>query len=184
MKVIHTTFPDVVVIEPQVFTDARGFFYESFNQEAFNQATGLNETFVQDNTSRSAHNVLHGLYYQLQNPQGKVVQIVAGEVFDVAVDLRKNSASFGHWVGTTLSSTNRIQQWIPPGFAHGFLVTSACADMLYKTTRYYSPPDDRVIMWNDAALGIEWPVVGVPLLSSRDALGNSFASSDVFDAYF
>ena len=184
MKVIHTTIHDVLVIEPQVFTDARGFFYKSFNQEAFNQATGLNETFVQDNISRSAHNVLRGLYCQLQNPQGKLVQIVAGEVFDVAVDLRKSSASFGHWVGTTLSSTNRLQQWIPPGFAHGFLVTSACADMLYETNCYYTSPDDRVIMWNDAALGIEWPVVGVPLLSTKDALGNSFASSDVFYTYF
>ena len=184
MKVIHTTIHDVLVIEPQVFTDARGFFYESFNQEAFNQATGLNETFVQDNISRSAHNVLRGLHYQLQNPQGKLVQVIAGEVFDVAVDLRKSSASFGHWVGTTLSSSNRLQQWIPPGFAHGFLVTSARADMLYKTTCYYLSADDRVIMWNDTALGIEWPVAGLPLLSTREALGNSFESSDVFNAHF
>ena len=184
MKVTPTAIADVLIIEPKMFGDSRGFFYESFNQKVFNQATGLDETFVQDNISRSAHNVLRGLHYQVNNPQGKLVQVIVGEVFDVAVDLRKSSASFGHWVGTTLSSSNRLQQWIPPGFAHGFLVTSACADMLYKTTCYYSPPDDRVITWNDTALGIKWPVVGVPLLSTRDALGNSFASSDVFDAYF
>ena len=184
MKVTPTTIADVLIIEPKVFGDSRRFFYESFNQKAFNQATGLDETFVQDNMSRSAHNVLRGLHYQINNPQGKLVQVIAGEVSDVAVDLRKSSASFGHWVGTTLSSSNRLQQWIPSGFAHGFLVTSACADMLYKTTYYYSAVDDRVIMWNDTALGIDWPVAGVPLLSTRDALGNSFESNDVFNAYF
>ena len=184
MKVTPTAIADVLIIEPKMFGDSRGFFYESFNQKVFNQATGLDETFVQDNISRSAHNVLRGLHYQVNNPQGKLVQVIVVEVFDVAVDLRKSSASFGHWVGTTLSSSNRLQQWIPPGFAHGFLVTSARADMLYKTTCYYLSADDRVIMWNDTALGIEWPVAGLPLLSTRDALGNSFESSDVFDAHF
>ena len=182
MKVTPTAIADVLIIEPKMFGDSRGFFYESFNQKVFNQATGLDETFVQDNISRSAHNVLRGLHYQVNNPQGKLVQVIVGEVFDVAVDLRKSSASFGHWVGTTLSSSNRLQQWIPPGFAHGFLVTSACAEMLYKTTSYYSSSDDRVIMWNDTALGIDWPVVGVPLLSTTDALGDSFESNDVFYA--
>ena len=168
MKVTPTAIPDVLVIEPQVFTDSRGFFYESFNQKAFNQATCLNETFVQDNVSRSAHNVLRGLHYQINNPQGKIVQVLAGEIFDVAVDLRKSSSSFGCWVATTLSASNRLQQWIPPGFAHGFLVTSPSADVLYKTTCYYSPHNERSIAWDDAAIGILWPLQNHPCLSDKD----------------
>lgn len=170
MKVTPTTIPGVLVIEPTIFTDPRGFFYESFNQKAFNQATGLNETFVQDNISRSAHNVLRGLHYQINNPQGKIVQVLAGEVFDVAVDLRKNSPSFGRWVSTTLSAANHLQHWIPAGFAHGFLVTSDSADVLYKTTCYYSAPDDSTIAWNDSYIGIKWPLNSQPVLSAKDSL--------------
>ena len=168
MKVIPTAIPDVLIIEPQVFTDARGFFYESFNQKAFNQATGLNETFVQDNISRSGHNVLRGLHYQVNNPQGKIVQVLAGEVFDVAVDLRKSSPSFGRYMSTTLSATNRLQHWIPPGFAHGFLVTSASADVLYKTTCYYAPQHERTVAWSDTDIGIQWPLQGQSVLSAKD----------------
>ena len=180
MKVTRTAIPDVLVIEPQVFTDVRGFFYESFNQKAFNQATGLNETFVQDNISRSAHNVLRGLHYQVNNPQGKIVQVLSGEVFDVAVDLRKSSPTSGRWVATTLSAANRLQHWIPPGFAHGFLVTSASADVLYKTTCYYTPQNDRAIAWNDADIGIQWPLKGQPLLSAKDGTAGSLKSAEVF----
>ena len=169
MKVTTTTLPGVLVLEPTMFTDARGFLYESFNQLAFNQATGLNETFVQDNISRSGFNVLRGLHYQVQNPQGKLVQVIAGEVFDVAVDLRQSSARFGQWVGITLSAVNRLQVWIPPGFAHGFLVTSACADVLYKTTQYYAPEHDRSVAWNDPSIGIQWPMQGQPVLSEKDS---------------
>ena len=180
MKVTPTAIPDVLIIEPTVFTDARGFFYESFNQKAFNKATGLNETFVQDNISRSGFNVLRGLHYQVQNPQGKLVQVIDGEVFDVAVDLRQSSPSFGRWVGTVLSATNYLQQWIPAGFAHGFLVTSESADMLYKTTRYYSPEHDRIIAWNDAHIGIQWPVQGQPVLSAKDSLAGSLKDAGFF----
>ena len=180
MKVTPTAIPDVLVIEPQVFTDSRGFFYESFNQKAFNQATGLNETFVQDNISRSAHNVLRGLHYQVNNPQGKIVQVLSGEVFDVAVDLRKSSPSFGCWVATTLSAANCLQHYIPPGFAHGFLVTSDSADMSYKTTCYYAAPDDRAIAWNDADIGIQWPLKGEPLLSAKDGTAGPIKSAEFF----
>ena len=180
MKVTRTTIPDVLVIEPRVFTDSRGFFYESFNQKAFNQATGLNETFVQDNISRSAHNVLRGLHYQVNNPQGKLVQVIAGEVFDVALDLRKDSSSFGRWVATILSAANRLQHYLPPGFAHGFLVTSDSADVLYKTTCYYSGSDDRVIAWNDADIGIQWPLQGQPVLSAKDSNANPLSRADLF----
>ena len=180
MKVIPTAIPDVLVIEPQVFTDARGFFYESFNQNAFNQATGLNETFVQDNISRSAHNVLRGLHYQVNSPQGKLVQVITGEVFDVAVDLRKSSPSYGRWVATTLSAANCLQHYIPPGFAHGFLVTSPSADVLYKTTCYYCSQDDRATAWNDADIGIQWPLQGQPVLSAKDSDAIPLTKADLF----
>ena len=181
MKVTPTAIADVLIIEPQVFGDSRGFFYESFNQKAFNQATGLNETFVQDNMSRSAHNVLRGLHYQINNPQGKIVQVLSGEVFDVAVDLRKSSPSFGRWVATTLSAANRRQHWIPPGFAHGFLVTSASADVLYKTTGYYAPQHERTIHWHDAAIGIQWPLQGQPVLSAKDLQAGPLKNAELFD---
>ena len=181
MKVTSTPIPEVLIIEPKVFGDARGFFYESFNQKVFNEVTGLNETFVQDNLSRSSHNVLRGLHYQVQNPQGKLVQIMAGEIFDVAVDLRQSSPSFGRWVATTLSAANRLQHWIPPGFAHGFLVTSASADVLYKTTGYYAPEHERAIRWNDAAIGIQWPMQAQPVLSAKDLQAGPLKNAELFD---
>ena len=180
MKVIPTAIPDVLVIEPQVFTDSRGFFYESFNQKAFNQATGLNPCFVQDNHSRSCKGVLHGLHYQVNQPQGKLVRVVRGAVFDVAVDICKNSATFGKWVGIELSEDNCKQVWIPAGFAHGFLVTSDTAEFLYKTTDYYAPEHERCIVWNDPAIGIQWPLNGRPQLSSKDKLGSQLSNAKVF----
>ena len=180
MKVTPTAIADVLIIEPKVFGDSRGFFYESFNQKAFHLATGLNQTFVQDNISRSAHNVLRGLHYQINNPQGKIVQVMAGEVFDVAVDLRKSSPSFGCWLATTLSAANRLQVWIPPGFAHGFLVTSDSADMLYKTTAYYAALEDRFIAWNDADIGIQWPLQGQPILSAKDSNASPLTKAELF----
>jgi dTDP-4-dehydrorhamnose 3,5-epimerase len=155
MKVTPTAIPDVLVIEPKVFGDDRGFFYESFNQKAFNQATGLDLNLVQDNHSRSARGVLRGLHYQIQQPQGKLVRVVRGAVFDVAVDIRKSSPTFGQWVGTELSEENHKQLWIPAGFAHGFVVTSDSAEFLYKTTDYYAPQHERCIAWNDPAIGID-----------------------------
>ena len=180
MKVTSTPIPEVLIIEPKVFGDARGFFYESFNQKVFNEVTGLNETFVQDNLSRSSHNVLRGLHYQVQNPQGKLVQVMAGEIFDVAVDLRQSSPSFGRWVGTTLSAANRLQHWIPLGFAHGFLVTSASADVLYKTTGYYAAEHERAIHWDDAAIGIQWPLQGPPVLSAKDLRAGLLKNAELF----
>jgi dTDP-4-dehydrorhamnose 3,5-epimerase len=180
MKVTPTTIADVLIIEPKVFGDARGFFFESFNQKAFSEATGLNETFVQDNLSRSSHNVMRGLHYQVQNPQGKLVQVMVGEIFDVAVDLRQSSPSFGRWVANTLSAANRLQHWIPPGFAHGFLVTSESADVLYKTTGYYAPQHERTIHWNDAAVGIQWPLQGQPVLSAKDLQAGPLKIAELF----
>jgi dTDP-4-dehydrorhamnose 3,5-epimerase len=183
MKVTPTAIPEVLVIEPKVFGDARGFFYESFNQKAFNQvtqATGLNLNFVQDNHSRSTKGVLRGLHYQIQHPQGKLVRVVHGAVFDVAVDIRKGSATFGKWVGIELSEDNHKQLWIPAGFAHGFLVTSDSAEFLYKTTDYYAPEHERCIAWNDPAIGIDWPLDAAPQLSSKDILGQALASAEVF----
>jgi dTDP-4-dehydrorhamnose 3,5-epimerase len=168
MKVTASAIPGVLIIEPKVFTDARGFFYESFNQKAFNEATGLDVTFVQDNHSRSARGVLRGLHYQIQQPQGKLVSVVSGAVFTVAVDIRRSSATFGKWVGIELSEDNHKQLWVPPGFAHGFVVTSESADFLYKTTNYYTPEHERCIRWNDPDLAIDWPPNMPPLLSSRD----------------
>lgn len=171
MNVIPTKIPDVLIIEPKVFGDDRGFFFESFNQKAFNEATGLNITFVQDNHSKSAKNVLRGLHYQVQQPQGKLVRVVQGEVFDVAVDIRQGSPTFGQWVGEILSAENKRQLWIPAGLAHGFLVLSDSAEFLYKTTDYYAPAYERCLKWDDGELNIGWPIVGAPLLSIKDAAG-------------
>ena len=172
MKVTPLAIPDVLLIEPKVFGDERGFFFESFNQQRFNEVTGLDLQFVQDNHSKSAKNVLRGLHYQLPpKAQGKVVRAVAGEVFDVAVDIRKYSPTFGKWVGEKLSADNKRQLWIPPGLAHGFLVLSDSAEFLYKTTDYYAPEQERCIRWDDPDLAIEWPIEGEPVLSAKDALG-------------
>ena len=171
MKVIATAIPEVLIIEPKVFGDARGFFYESFNQQAFNEATATSHQFVQDNHSRSIKGVLRGLHYQVQQPQGKLVRAVRGSVFDVAVDIRKSSPTFGQWVGVTLSEDNHRQLWIPPGFAHGFFVLSELADCLYKTTDYYSPLRERCINWNDLDLAIDWPLTKSPSLSNKDNCG-------------
>lgn len=180
MKVTPTAIPDVLVIEPKVFGDERGFFFESFNQRAFNEATGLDETFVQDNHSRSASGVLRGLHYQLQQPQGKLVRVVRGSVFDVAVDIRRKSSTFGQWVGVELSAENHKQLWVPAGFAHGFLVTSESADFLYKTTDYYAPAHERCILWSDPTIGIQWPSGIETQLSAKDLKGLSFANAEVF----
>jgi dTDP-4-dehydrorhamnose 3,5-epimerase len=177
MKVTACKIPDVLLIEPKLFGDDRGFFYESFNQKAFNAATGLNHSFVQDNHSKSAQGVLRGLHYQVQQPQGKLVRVVAGEVFDVAVDIRPESPTFGQWVGQILSAANHRQLWVPPGLAHGFLVLSEGAEFLYKTTDYYSPAHERCIAWNDPTLAINWPkMIAPPALSIKDAAAASFLS--------
>lgn len=175
-----TAIPDVLIIEPRVFGDSRGFFFESFNQRAFNQAVGQDVQFVQDNHSRSACGVLRGLHYQLLQPQGKLVRVVRGSVFDVAVDVRKSSPTFGRWVGVMLTEDNCQQLWIPPGFAHGFVVTSESADFLYKTTDYYAPEHERCIIWDDPELAIEWPVSITPQLSAKDTAGSSFAAAEKY----
>lgn len=180
MKVVPTAIPEVLIIEPLVFEDGRGFFFESFNQRAFNQAVGQEVQFVQDNHSRSARGVLRGLHYQLLRPQGKLVRVVRGAVFDVAVDIRRSSPTFGRWTGAMLTEDNCRQMWIPPGFAHGFLVISESADFLYKTTDYYAPEHERCIIWNDAELAIEWPVPMVLQLSAKDAKGCSFAAAEKY----
>ena len=181
MRATRLAIPDVVLIEPKVFGDDRGFFLESFNQRAFDQATGTQHQFVQDNHSRSSRGVLRGLHYQIQQPQGKLVRVVNGAVFDVAVDLRKSSPTFGQWVGAELSADNRRQLWVPPGFAHGFLVLSPFADFLYKATDYYAPEHERSVLWNDPAIGIAWPDVGVaPMLSGKDCDADSLAQADTF----
>jgi dTDP-4-dehydrorhamnose 3,5-epimerase len=180
MKVVPTALAGVLCIEPRVFGDDRGFFYESFNQLAFNQATGLDLHFVQDNHSKSARNVLRGLHYQLPGKaQGKLVRVVAGAVFDVAVDIRKDSPAFGRWVGEELSAENKRQLWIPAGFAHGFLVLSESAEFLYKTTDYYAPDYERCIAWNDPALAILWPLQGTPMLSGKDAVAPLLADAEL-----
>jgi dTDP-4-dehydrorhamnose 3,5-epimerase len=175
MKVTPTAIPEVLIIEPKVFGDARGFFFESFNQKAFNEATGLDVNFVQDNHSRSAKGVLRGLHYQIQQPQGKLVRVVRGAVFDVAVDIRKGSPTFGQWVGIELTEENNKQFWVPAGFAHGFVVLSDSADFLYKTTDYYAPEFERCIRWDDAAIGIDWQLpshgIDAPQLSVKDQNG-------------
>lgn len=180
MKVTACTIPDVLLIEPRVFGDDRGFFFESFNQRAFNQASGLDLNFVQDNHSRSARHVLRGLHYQIKNPQGKLVRVVSGEVFDVAVDIRRDSPTFGQWVGELLSASNKRQLWVPPGLAHGFVVLSDSAEFLYKTTDYYAPEFERCIAWNDPTLAIAWPALeGEPLLSAKDAAGKALMNADL-----
>ncbi|MBC7704348.1 MAG: dTDP-4-dehydrorhamnose 3,5-epimerase [Rhodoferax sp.] len=180
MKITSCAISDVLLLEPRIFGDDRGFFFESFNQRAFHRATGLDLHFVQDNHSRSARNVLRGLHYQMEQPQGKLVRVTAGEVFDVAVDIRRNSPSFGKWVGELLSAANKRQLWIPPGLAHGFLVVSESADFLYKTTDYYAPEHERCIAWDDATLAVEWPLQGAaPLLSGKDAAGKAFLQADL-----
>lgn len=180
MKATPTALPDVLLIEPQVFGDARGFFFESFNERTFTEKTGITARFVQDNHSRSARNVLRGLHYQIKQPQGKLVRVVTGEVFDVAVDLRRTSPTFGKWAGTLLSAENKRLLWIPEGFAHGFLVLSETADFLYKTTDYYAPAHERCVSWNDPDIGIAWPLQGAPLVSARDQKGTTFRDAEVF----
>ncbi|WP_213878296.1 dTDP-4-dehydrorhamnose 3,5-epimerase [Pseudomonas sp. dw_358] len=180
MKVIATEVPDVLIIEPRVFGDERGFFYESFNAKAFAEGTGVTLSFVQDNHSRSQQGVLRGLHYQIENPQGKLVRVIAGEVLDVAVDIRRRSPTFGQHVAVRLSAENSRQLWIPPGFAHGFIVLSENAEFLYKTTDYYNPSAERSIRWDDPALGIDWQFKGEPKLSSKDASGKTLAEADLF----
>jgi dTDP-4-dehydrorhamnose 3,5-epimerase len=181
MKIIPTAIPDVLILEPKVFGDERGFFYESFNQQQFAAHTGLNPQFVQDNHSRSARHVLRGLHYQIQQAQGKLVRVTTGAVYDVAVDIRQDSPTFGQWVGVTLSAENKRQLWLPPGMAHGFLVLSEFADFLYKTTDYYAPQYDRCILWNDPDLAIDWPLQGAqPILSHKDQAGCRLKTAELF----
>lgn len=180
MKITPTAIPDVLIIEPTVYGDDRGFFFESFNQSKFEQAIGRKVSFVQDNHSKSAKNVLRGLHYQIQQPQGKLVRVVSGEVFDVAVDIRKSSPTFGKWVGEILSADNKKQLWVPEGFAHGFVVLSETAEFLYKTTDYYAPEFERSIAWNDSTLAIVWPIQGIPTLSSKDQQAKLLASAEHF----
>jgi dTDP-4-dehydrorhamnose 3,5-epimerase len=180
MKIIKTKIKDVLILEPRTFGDERGFFFESFNQSEFEKTIDRKVQFVQDNHSRSALNVLRGLHYQIGKPQGKITRVVAGEVFDVVVDLRRDSPTFGSWVGVILSMENKRMLWIPEGLAHGFLVTSASADFLYKTTDYYAPEQERTILWNDPRLNIFWPLQGSPILSGKDANGKSFSDSEYF----
>ena len=179
MNVTPTALPDVLLIEPRVFGDERGFFFESWNERAF-AAAGVDATFVQDNHSRSVRNVLRGLHYQIQHAQGKLVRVCAGEVFDVAVDIRKSSPSFGRWVGMMLSAQNRRMLWIPPGFAHGFLVVSEAAEFLYKTTDYWYSEHERTLLWSDPALAIDWPLDGAPTLAAKDQTGRPLASADLY----
>ncbi len=180
MNIVSTEIPDVLIVEPKVFGDSRGFFFESFNQRQFEQLTGFAPSFVQDNHSRSARGVLRGLHYQIHQPQGKLVRVIAGEVFDVCVDMRRSSPTFGKSVCVTLSAANHRQLWIPPGFAHGFLVTSESADFVYKTTDYYAPEYERSVLWNDAVLAIPWPLDGEPLLSAKDKAGTPLAQAETF----
>lgn len=176
-----TLIPDVLVLSPKVFGDSRGFFFESFNSRDFKEATGLQLDFVQDNHSKSARGVLRGLHYQIQHPQGKLVRVVQGSVFDVAVDLRKSSPSFGQWVGEILSEENNKQLWVPPGFAHGFLVLSESAQFLYKTTDYWYPEHERSLLWNDPQVGINWPIDCKPQLAAKDEAGRLLEDADLFD---
>ena len=181
MQVTPTAIPEVLILEPQVFGDDRGFFFESFNARAFEKTTGLNCQFVQDNHSKNKKNVLRGLHYQIQKPQGKLVRVTQGEVFDVAVDLRKRSKTYGQWVGVHLSAENKKQVWVPEGFAHGFVVLSETAEFLYKTTDYYAPEYERSLLWNDPALGIEWPFEGEPKLAAKDAVAKRLIEAESFN---
>jgi dTDP-4-dehydrorhamnose 3,5-epimerase len=180
MQVVTTALPDVLILEPKVFGDERGFFFESFNARQFAEATGLHREFVQDNHSRSAKGVLRGLHYQVQQAQGKLVRVTAGEVFDVAVDLRRSSPTFGQWVGVHLSAENKRQLWVPEGFAHGFVVLSEFAEFLYKTTDYYAPEHERSIRWDDPTLAIDWQLTEAPQLSAKDQAGLNFQDAPVF----
>jgi dTDP-4-dehydrorhamnose 3,5-epimerase len=179
--VTPTAIPDVLVLQPKVFGDARGFFFESFNARDFAELTGVQAGFVQDNHSKSAHGVLRGLHYQIQHPQGKLVRVTQGRVFDVAVDLRKSSPTFGQWVGEILDADSHKQMWVPPGFAHGFVVLSETAEFLYKTTDYWYPEHERSLLWNDPALGIDWPIDAAPQLAAKDAAAKLLADADLFD---
>lgn len=179
MLATSTAIPEVIILEPKVFGDERGFFFESFNASAFEKATGLKREFVQDNHSKSAKNVLRGLHYQVRQPQGKLVRVVQGEVFDVAVDLRKRSPTFAKWVGVHLSAENKKQLWVPEGFAHGFVVVSETAEFLYKTTDYYAPEYERSLLWSDATLNIQWPTEGEPRLAAKDAAGKPLSEADL-----
>ena len=180
MNIIPTEISDVLITEPRVFEDQRGFFYESFNEKAFAEKLGVESHFVQDNHSRSTQNVLRGLHYQIQQPQGKLVRAVVGAVFDVAVDLRKSSPTFGQWVGSILSAENKRQLWVPAGFGHGFYVMSEVAEFLYKTTDYYAPQHERCVLWNDPDLGINWPLTADPVVSAKDQAGQPLKSAEVF----
>jgi dTDP-4-dehydrorhamnose 3,5-epimerase len=181
VRIVETALDGVVLLEPRVFGDARGFFFESFNARVFHELTGVDAAFVQDNHSRSARGVLRGLHYQIRQPQGKLVRVVAGSVFDVAVDLRRRSPSFGRWFGAELTAENKRMLWIPPGFGHGFLVTSDAAEFLYKTTDYWAPEHERSLMWNDPALGIDWPLDGEPLLSEKDRKALPLSQCEVYE---
>jgi dTDP-4-dehydrorhamnose 3,5-epimerase len=182
MRATPTAIPDVLLLEPKVFGDARGFFFESYNERDFRAATGIDAVFVQDNHSGSERNVLRGLHYQVEQPQGKLVRVTAGEVYDVVVDLRRSSPSFGKWVAVTLSAANRLMLWVPAGFAHGFMVTSDAAEFLYKTTDYYAPEHERSLLWNDPKLAIPWPISGMgPLVKPKDAAGVPLDRADCFD---
>jgi dTDP-4-dehydrorhamnose 3,5-epimerase len=180
MNIIPTEIPDVLIIEPQVFQDERGFFFEAYNHQKFADKAGIAINFVQDNHSYSKQNVLRGLHYQIKQPQGKLIRVISGTIFDVAVDLRKSSPTFGQWVGCELNTLNKRQLWIPSGFAHGFVVLSATAEVLYKTTDFYAPQYDRCIIWNDPDLAIDWHLVSPPILSAKDAAGKPFATAEVF----
>jgi dTDP-4-dehydrorhamnose 3,5-epimerase len=180
MNVVPTEIPEVLIIEPKVFEDDRGFFFESFNRQSFAEKTGVEADFVQDNHSRSSKNVLRGLHYQIQQPQGKLVRVVAGAVFDVAVDIRKSAPTFGKWVGCLLSAENKRLLWVPVGFAHGFLVVSQTAEVLYKTTDYYAPGQERCILWNDPDLAINWELTATPVLSAKDQAGQPFKAAELF----
>jgi dTDP-4-dehydrorhamnose 3,5-epimerase len=181
IQVTATALPEVKIIEPKVFGDARGFFFESFNEREFAEHVEADVEFVQDNHSRSAKGVLRGLHYQIEHAQGKLVRVVEGEVFDVAVDIRKSSPNFGKWVGVMLSVENHRQLWVPPGFAHGFVVLSESAQFLYKTTDYWFPEHERSLLWNDPEIGIEWPVTGEPLLAAKDLAGKTLTEAEVFE---
>ena len=180
MKIVATDLPGVVVIEPRVFPDARGFLFESYNRRSFREATGIDVDFVQDNHSRSVRHALRGLHYQINQAQGKLVRAVAGEVFDVAVDLRRSSPNFGKWTGVTLSADSKRMVWIPAGFAHGFLVLSAQADVLYKTTDFYAPAHERTVLWNDPQIGVRWPLTAEPLLADKDRRGAALAAAEAY----
>jgi len=180
MQVVRTEIPEVLLLEPRVFGDERGFFFESYHRRAFHKATGVDVEFVQDNHSRSAKNVLRGLHYQIRQAQGKLVRVIAGEIWDVAVDLRKSSPTFGKWTGFTLSAESRRIAWIPPGFAHGFVVTSESAEVLYKATDYYAPEHERTLLWSDPALGIRWPLQGVPVVAAKDQAGKLLKQGDTY----